>query len=72
VEARLSEKLMLFHAIIEPADGLGLNHRTSAEAPDEQRAIEMLEAIHGRGRIVKVWMDHEQSTLLPDSVVRQK
>jgi hypothetical protein len=63
---------MLFHAIIEATDNKSLNHRTSTEASDEQNAVALLEAIHGRGRVVKIWMDYEQSKLLPDSVFREK
>jgi len=63
---------MLFHAIIKASDDESLNHRTSTEAFDEQDAREKLETLYGNGRVDKVWMDYEQSKLLPDSVVRQK
>jgi hypothetical protein len=55
---------MIYHAIIAPETDGGVNHRTTVEAESEAAAIAALEFEHGSGRVLEVWLDHEQSKLL--------
>jgi hypothetical protein len=63
---------MLFHAIIESIRPNDLAHRTSVEAPSEDEARRLLESEYGVGRILQLWMDHEERKVLPSSILREK